>query len=166
MAGTVRYRRRAIKLAVVAHIEDGYAARIPGFPGLLATGGTRKEALADLDDALSDWIALALKQGIGLPELRPQRSTSLQAILNKLWAMHRAEIVTFREIADYVGTKPQRVSEWVTQRTRTPTGEAAIKLLAFAANRTLHISRRPQLAERYRNAFEAACMKFPVEGKE
>lgn len=96
-------------------------------------------------------------------EVKPE---SLQSILNKLWAMRHAEIVSLREIADYIGTKPQRVSEWITQRTRTPTGEVAIKLLAFAANRTNHISRRPQLAERYRNAFEAACMKFPVNGKE
>jgi predicted RNase H-like HicB family nuclease len=74
------YRRHAIKLAVVTGLgPEGYAARIPGFPGLLATGGTRKEALADLDDALSDWIALALKRGIGLPELRQKRSPALSA---------------------------------------------------------------------------------------
>lgn len=75
------YRKQAIKLAVVTDLgsEEGYAARIPGFPGLLATGGTRKEALADLDDALSDWIALALKRGIGLPELRQKRSPALTA---------------------------------------------------------------------------------------
>ena len=75
------YRRHAIKLAVVTDLgpEEGYAARIPGFPGLLATGGTRKEALADLDDALSDWIALALKRGIGLPEFRQKRSPALSA---------------------------------------------------------------------------------------
>lgn len=90
----------------------------------------------------------------------------LLTILNKLWAMNHAEIISLKEIADYVGTKPQRVSEWVTQRTRTPTGDAAIKLLAFAANRTLHISRHPHLAEKYRNAYEAVMMKFPtVESK-
>lgn len=86
---------------------------------------------------------------------------SLSSVLNKLWAMRLAEITTLKEIAEYIGVEPQRVSEWVTQRTRTPNGETAIKLLAFAANRTLHISRRPHLAEKYRNAFKAACMKFP-----
>jgi predicted RNase H-like HicB family nuclease len=77
----ITYRKHAIKLAVVTDLglEEGYAARIPGFPGLLSTGATKKEALADLDDALSDWIALALKRGIGLPELRQKRSPALSA---------------------------------------------------------------------------------------
>lgn len=81
MDNLTSYRRQAIKLAVVTDLgpEKGYAARIPGFPGLLATGGTRKDVLADLDDALSDWIALALKRGIGLPALRQNRSRALSA---------------------------------------------------------------------------------------
>jgi len=65
-----------MKLAVVADLgaEEGYVARIPGFRGLLATGRTKKEALAELEDALSDWIELALKRGIGLPALKEQEA--------------------------------------------------------------------------------------------
>jgi len=70
-----------MKLAVVADLgaDEGYAARIPGFRGLLATGRTKKEALAELDDALADWIELALKRGIGLPALREKRLAALNA---------------------------------------------------------------------------------------
>ena len=47
MDNLTNYRKQAIKLAVVTDLgpEEGYAARIPGFPGLLATGGTRKKYL-------------------------------------------------------------------------------------------------------------------------
>jgi predicted RNase H-like HicB family nuclease len=75
------YRRHAMKLAVVTDLgaDEGYAARIPGFRGLLAIGRTKKEALAELENALADWIELALKRGIGLPELRKKRLTALTA---------------------------------------------------------------------------------------
>lgn len=62
------YRKRALKLAVVESLGDeGYAARIAGFRGLLGVGQTKKETLADLESALEGWIELALKRGIGLP---------------------------------------------------------------------------------------------------
>lgn len=88
---------------------------------------------------------------------------NLNTILNKILAMYRAEIVTLDDISKAIGRPVQRVSEWVTQRAHFPTGDAPIKLLAFAANRTLHISRRPALAERYRREFAAACEKFPTK---
>ena len=55
------YHRQAMKLAVLNDLcDEGYAVRIPRSPSLLATGRAKREALADLDDALA-WIALALK---------------------------------------------------------------------------------------------------------
>ena len=75
------YRRHALKLAVVTDLGsgEGYAARIPGFAGLLATGGTKKEALVELNDALADWISLALKRRIGLPAITDKRRPVLRA---------------------------------------------------------------------------------------
>ena len=66
------YRRQAFKLAEVTFLSDGegFAARIPGFRGLIATGQTKKEALAELETALADWMDLALKRGLGLPAVR------------------------------------------------------------------------------------------------
>jgi len=66
------YSRQALKLAEITFLgeEEGFVARIPGFRGLLATGETRKEALAELQTALADWIDLALKRGLGLPALK------------------------------------------------------------------------------------------------
>jgi predicted RNase H-like HicB family nuclease len=70
-----RYCQQALKLAEITSLGDeGYAARIPGFRGLIATGATKKETLAELETALVDWINLALKRGRGLPPLRPSKS--------------------------------------------------------------------------------------------
>lgn len=81
MDNLTSYRRHALKLAVLDDLGhgEGYVARIPGFRGLLTTGQTKKEALAELEDALVDWIELALKRGIGLPALREKRIAALTA---------------------------------------------------------------------------------------
>ena len=67
------YSRQALKLAEITFLGDdeGFVARIPGFRGLLATGQTKREALAELQIALADWIDLALKRGLGLPPVKP-----------------------------------------------------------------------------------------------
>ena len=91
---------------------------------------------------------------------------NLTVILNKLHALNRAKITTLGEIAAHCGTRSQRVGEWVTQRTRKPRGDMAFKLQSFAAKMTLNISRKPALARKYRAAFTAANVLFPVEGKD
>jgi predicted RNase H-like HicB family nuclease len=67
------YRKQALRLAEVSVLggDEGFAARIPGFRGLIAVGQTKKQALAELDSALADWIDLALKRGLGLPAVSP-----------------------------------------------------------------------------------------------
>ena len=69
MEALIKYLQRALKLAAIESLGggEGYVARIPGFRGLLGTGRTKKETLADLESALEGWIELALKCGIGLP---------------------------------------------------------------------------------------------------
>ena len=69
------YTRKALKVAEITLLggEEGFVARIPGFCGLLATGRTKKEALTELQTALADWIALALKRGLGLPPVKPRK---------------------------------------------------------------------------------------------
>lgn len=75
MAPLNTYCSQALKFAEITFLgeEEGYAARIPGFRGLIATGGTKKETLAELETALVDWINLALKRGLGLPPLRSSK---------------------------------------------------------------------------------------------
>ncbi|MEY2551321.1 MAG: hypothetical protein QOG12_1465 [Verrucomicrobiota bacterium] len=70
-----------MKLAAVTKLggREGYVARIPGFRGLLATGKTRKESIAELEDALVDWIDLALRRGAGLPALKQKEPAILNA---------------------------------------------------------------------------------------
>jgi predicted RNase H-like HicB family nuclease len=48
---------------------EGYAARVPGFAGLIVFGETKAEALAELEAALDGWIGLAMARGNGLPAL-------------------------------------------------------------------------------------------------
>ena len=65
------YCRQALKLAEVSFLgeDEGFAARIPGFRGLIATGATKREALTELKTALVDWVDLALRRGLGLPPI-------------------------------------------------------------------------------------------------
>ena len=69
------YTRQALKVAEITFLgdEEGFVARIPGFRGLLATGRTKKETLTELQSVLADWIALALKRGLGLPPVKPRK---------------------------------------------------------------------------------------------
>ncbi len=74
-----KYRRQALKLAEITFLseDEGFAARIPGFRGLIATGETKREAIAELETALSDWIDLALKRGLGLPPVNARPAAEL-----------------------------------------------------------------------------------------
>lgn len=70
-----------MKLATVTKLgrDEGYVARIPGFRGLLATGRTRKESITELEDALVDWVELALRRGTGLPSIKQREIPALSA---------------------------------------------------------------------------------------
>jgi predicted RNase H-like HicB family nuclease len=75
------YQQQALKLAEVTLLGDdeGFVARIPGFRGLMAAGGSKKEALAGLETALADWIDLALKRGLGLPRINQETAELVSA---------------------------------------------------------------------------------------
>jgi predicted RNase H-like HicB family nuclease len=73
----LKYRRMALKKAEIVNLgtDEGYAAKIPGFAGLLAVGSSKKAAVTELESALDDWMSLALKRGLGLPALTaPQKA--------------------------------------------------------------------------------------------
>ncbi len=64
------YRRKALKRAGFTNPgKHEWYARIPGFRGLITSGRTKKEAADKLESALTDWINLALKRGLGLPSV-------------------------------------------------------------------------------------------------
>lgn len=91
---------------------------------------------------------------------------SINEILNKLYAMKLAGITNLAEIAKAVGSRRERVSEWVTQRSHFPNGKTAEKLKKFAAKQTIRIVMQPQRAATYRQAFLTAKLLFPDEGRE
>ena len=63
------YQREALKQAKVVRLsaQEGFVAKIPGFKGLLAVGGSRREALLALESALDDWISIKLSRRLSLP---------------------------------------------------------------------------------------------------
>ena len=65
------YQKAALKRAVVKYVGpgEGYSAKIPGFAGLIVFGDSKREALAELQSALSGWIEISLKRHDGLPAL-------------------------------------------------------------------------------------------------
>jgi predicted RNase H-like HicB family nuclease len=68
------YQSAALKRAVVKHlgVDEGYSAKIPGFAGLIVFGDSKREALAELQSALSGWIEISLRRGHGLPALKSE----------------------------------------------------------------------------------------------
>ena len=73
------YQKAALKRAVVKYLGrgEGYAAKIPGFAGLIVFGDSKRETLAELESALSGWIELSLKRGDGLPSLHGELAEAL-----------------------------------------------------------------------------------------
>jgi predicted RNase H-like HicB family nuclease len=70
------YEKAALTHATLKDLGkgEGYAARIPGFGGLVVFGDTKAKALAELRTALHDWVALSLRRGMGLPALTATRA--------------------------------------------------------------------------------------------
>jgi predicted RNase H-like HicB family nuclease len=73
------YQREALKRAKVVRLsaQEGFVAKIPGFKGLLAVGGNRREALLALESALDDWISIKLSRRLSLPKLSAKEFHSL-----------------------------------------------------------------------------------------
>jgi predicted RNase H-like HicB family nuclease len=62
MTNLQAYERAALKHATLKSLGEGegYAARIPGFLGLVVFGDTKTAALTELKSALHDWVSLSL----------------------------------------------------------------------------------------------------------
>jgi len=80
----LKYRRMALKSAEIIDLgeEEGYAAKIPGFAGLLAVGSSKRAALSELGSALDDWMSLALKRGLGLPSVVSSQKVRARAMIS------------------------------------------------------------------------------------
>ena len=66
------YQRAALKQANIKNLGEGegFAAKIPGFPGLVVFGETKEETLKELESALAGWLQLANQRGEELPSLK------------------------------------------------------------------------------------------------
>jgi antitoxin HicB len=45
----------------------GFAAVVPDLPGCMSDGETPEEAIANVGDAISEWIATAVARGVEVP---------------------------------------------------------------------------------------------------
>jgi antitoxin HicB len=84
---------RALKAAYSAELKrnsDGsYFARIVELPGCMTEGGSRIEALTNLDDAMRGWIALALKDGNPIPPPMSDAQFSGKFLIRMPHSLHR-----------------------------------------------------------------------------
>lgn len=55
---------------VLVDEDGGYLASVPELPGCFADGATLEEALANLDDVLEDWLAVAIESDDEIPPPR------------------------------------------------------------------------------------------------
>jgi predicted RNase H-like HicB family nuclease len=80
------YVGKAMRRAEYEQIEDGtFCATIPGFEGVLGTGGTIEECREDLRGALEGWLILGLwRNDESLPKLG-----NLDLVPRKLVAANR-----------------------------------------------------------------------------
>lgn len=93
---------------------------------------------------------------------REDHSTStLDGVLNRVWALKHSRICTLREIAKAIGSREQRVSEWINQRSKRPNGENAMKLQSFAAKKLLEVALMPVATRnRFNKSFHETRTKF------
>ena len=84
LSNLLKYRRMALKSAEIIDLgeDEGYAAKIPGFAGLLAVGSSKKAVLSELASALDDWMSLALKRGLGLPAVVSSQKVRTRAMIS------------------------------------------------------------------------------------
>ena len=48
--------------------DDAFVVDVPEFPGCMAHGNTRAEAIASAEEAVAFWLATAKEDGIPVPE--------------------------------------------------------------------------------------------------
>ena len=56
------------KIALISS-EEGYSVSVPGLPGCWSQGATEEEALANIHDAIKDYLAVVQEQ-LGDAEVR------------------------------------------------------------------------------------------------
>lgn len=87
-------------------------------------------------------------------------SDTLSTLLNKVEALIISGFSSISKCAAEIGERPQRVSEWVTQRAHEPSGETALKLQSWAAQQTLRMSISSKAEQcRYRQAYRDVTEK-------
>ena len=78
MLKLAEYCEAALKRSEIKSLGpgEGYSAKLPGFPGLLVFGSSRREVMTELRSALEGWVELSLARGDGLPSLHQEEGAA------------------------------------------------------------------------------------------
>ena len=88
-------------------------------------------------------------------------------LLNRVSAVIKAQVSSFKELATDTGIPIAQLYDLVNLRRNRPNGKRAVLLHVWAEQKSNQIAMLPRKIQRqYREAYEAVCQKFPVEGKE
>lgn len=84
------------------------------------------------------------------------KKSPLTELLDRVEAILESGFATATELAAYLGKPAPRVTEWVRQRDPAPGGEIALRMVTWAAEKTLAIDAAGAKAKAaYRKAFAA-----------
>jgi hypothetical protein len=95
-------------------------------------------------------------------------SDTLSTLLNKCEALIASGFSSISKCAAEIGERPQRVSEWVTQRAHDPSGSVALKLQSWCAAQTIRMAasgakQQTAYRQKYRDVTEK---RRPGNGKD
>lgn len=79
-------------IAIVHDVDEdgnsGWVAEVEELPGCISQGSTPQAALERLRDAMRDWIAVALEDGVVIPEPRPVEDYSGRFVVRVPASLH------------------------------------------------------------------------------
>jgi antitoxin HicB len=67
-SGIFQVIKDGIVLELQPEPECGYTISVPSLPGCLSYGDTFEKAIEMIKDAIEGWLAIAIKEGIPIPE--------------------------------------------------------------------------------------------------
>lgn len=91
--------------------------------------------------------------------------TYLPDVLNRVEAMIDSGAGTISELAEFLlpgqprSQSTVRVSEWIRSRVKSPNGETALRLKAWAAKKTIEIAGKRASTSAYNKAFKAVTAR-------
>ncbi len=75
-------------------MEEGWFVRVKELQGCTSQGDTAEEAIAMIQEAMSQWLEVALEEGLPIPEPRPDEAYSGKFVVRVPRSLHRELVET------------------------------------------------------------------------